>query len=180
VAALGAAEQAMTVNGFVSSGIMKSRSTTNNREGFSMSRFPAQLSVVFFGLTVLVAPLAVMAENVPDALSVEWQGQKPCEKLFEDAQIHIARCTFPSGAMHVCHSHPSYISYVLSGGKAQIQDEKGARQVELCTGSHVDVPPVSWHELTNIGDTTLQFLIVEKKYQVGPPASSTVCPGGTR
>ena len=47
-----------------------------------MSRFPAQLSVVFFGLTVLVAPLAVMAENVPDALSVEWQGQKPCEKLF--------------------------------------------------------------------------------------------------
>ena len=70
-----------------------------------MSRFPAQLSVVFFGLTVLVAPLAVMAENVPDALSVEWQGQKPCEKLFEDAQIHIARCTFPSGAMHVCHSH---------------------------------------------------------------------------
>ena len=47
-----------------------------------MGRFPAQLSVVFFALTVLVAPLAVMAENVPDALSVEWQGQKPCEKLF--------------------------------------------------------------------------------------------------
>jgi quercetin dioxygenase-like cupin family protein len=114
-----------------------------------MSRFPARLSVVFFGLTVLVAPLAVMAENVPDALSVEWQGQKPCEKLFEDAQIHIARCTFPSGAMHVCHSHPSYISYVLSGGKAQIQDEKGTRQVELSTGSHVNVPPVPWHELTN-------------------------------
>jgi len=39
------AEQAMTVIGFVSSGIMKSRSTTNNREGFSMSRFPAQLIV---------------------------------------------------------------------------------------------------------------------------------------
>ena len=73
------AEQAVTVIGFVSSGIMKSRSTTNNREGFSMGRFPAQLSVVFFGLTVLVAPLAVMAENVPDALSVEWQGEKPCE-----------------------------------------------------------------------------------------------------
>jgi len=65
-----------------------------------MSRAPAQLSVVFLALTVLVTPLAVMAENVPDALSVEWQGQKPCEKLFEDAQIHIAvvrspreRCT---------------------------------------------------------------------------------------
>src|SRR5438128_8643002 len=138
-----------------------------------MSRFPAQLSVVFLGVIVLVASFPVMAQNVPDALSVEWQGQKPCEKFFEDAQILIARCTFPPGAMHVCHSHPSYVSYVLSGGKAQIQDEKGTRQVELRTGSHLDVPPVPWHELTNIGDTTLQFLIVEKRYQVGPPASQT-------
>ena len=57
-----------------------------------MSSFPAQLSVVFLGMTVLVAPFAVMAEDVPDALSVEWQGQKPCEKLFEDNQVRISRC----------------------------------------------------------------------------------------
>jgi quercetin dioxygenase-like cupin family protein len=91
-----------------------------------MSRFLAQLSVAFLGMTVLVAPFAAMAENVPDALSVEWQGQKPCEKLFEDAQILISRCSFPPGAMHVCHSHPSYISYALAGGKAQVQDENTA------------------------------------------------------
>ena len=60
-----------------------------------MSSFPAQLSVVFLGTTVLVAPFAVMAEDVPDALSVEWQGQKPCEKLFEDDQVRISRCSFP-------------------------------------------------------------------------------------
>ena len=66
-----------------------------------------RFSVLFLGMTILVAPFAATADNVPDALSVEWQGQKPCERLFEDAQIHIARCTFPSGAMHVCHSHPS-------------------------------------------------------------------------
>ena len=36
-----------------------------------------------------------------DALSVEWQGKKPCDKLFEDAQVRIARCTFPPGAMTV-------------------------------------------------------------------------------
>src|SRR5262249_6007858 len=95
-----------------------------------------RFSVLFLGMTILVAPFPATAENVPDALSVEWQGQKPCEKLFEDAQL---------------------------------QDEKGTRQVELSTGSHGDVPPVPWHELTNIGDTTLQFLIIEKKYQAGPP-----------
>ena len=146
-----------------------------------MSSFPAQLSVVFLGMTVLVAPFAVMAEDVPDALSVEWQGQKPCEKLFEDDQVRISRCSFPPGAVHVCHSHPSYGYYVLSGGKAQAQDEKGTRQVEVRTGSYVDVPPTPWHEVTNIGDTTTQYLIIEKKYQpVAAAASSTVCPTRTR
>jgi quercetin dioxygenase-like cupin family protein len=129
---------------------------------------------------LLAAPFAVMADDVPDALSVEWQGQKPCEKLFEDAQIRVSRCSFPPGAMHLCHSHPSYISYVLSGGKAQVQDEKGTRQVEVRTGSYADVPPVPWHEVTNIGDTTLVFLITEKKYQAGAPANQTVCPSRTR
>ena len=28
---------------------------------------------------------------MPDALSVEWQGKKPCEKLFDDAQVRVLR-----------------------------------------------------------------------------------------
>src|SRR5262245_2366965 len=95
----------------------------------------------FFVLTVLVAPLAVMAENVPDALSVEWQDQKPCEKLFEDAQIRVARCTLPPGTAHVCNSHPSYVFYVLSGGKGEVQDEKGTRKLDLTTGAFAESPP---------------------------------------
>jgi len=145
-----------------------------------MSSFPAQLSVVFLGMTVLVAPFAVMAEDVPDALSVEWQGQKPCEKLFEDDQVRISRCSFPPGATHVCHSHPAYLFYVLSGGKAQVRDEKGTREVEIRTGSHVDAPPVPWHEVINIVNTTLQFLNVEKKYRPAPSVSQTVCPSKAR
>jgi quercetin dioxygenase-like cupin family protein len=130
----------------------------------------------FLGMTASVAPFAAMAQNVPSALSVEWQGQKLCERLFEDTQILISRCTFPPGAVHVCHFHPSYVFYVLSGGKELVQDDNGIRQVELRTGSYSDVPPVPWHEVTNIGDTTLQFVIVEKKYQTGFVASQTVCP----
>ena len=45
--------------------------------------------------------------DVPDALSVEWQGMKPCELLSEDPQIRIMRCTFPPGAKHLAHSHPA-------------------------------------------------------------------------
>ena len=55
------------------------------------------------------------ADDVPDALSVEWQGKKPCEKLFDDAHVRVDRCTFPPGAVHVCHSHPAYLTYVVSG-----------------------------------------------------------------
>jgi quercetin dioxygenase-like cupin family protein len=113
------------------------------------------LSSVALAATLSVA----QAADVPDALSVEWQGNHPCEKLFEDAQVRVARCTFPPG----CHSHPSYLSYVASGGQAQIQDEKGVRKVEVKTGALVDAQPTPWHELTNIGDTTLQFVVVEKK-----------------
>ena len=52
---------------------------------------------------------AVAQISVPNALSVEWQGQKLCEKLYEDAQILIARCTFPPGSKHLKHSHPGYL-----------------------------------------------------------------------
>jgi quercetin dioxygenase-like cupin family protein len=136
-----------------------------------MTRIPAQISAALFGMAMLVAPFAARTDDVPDALSVEWQGQKPCEKVFEDAKIRIARCTFPPGSKHVRHSHTAYLSYVLRGGKAEVQDEKGTRQVEARTGSYVDVPPGPWYELMNVGDTTLQYLVVERKYQPVPVAS---------
>ena len=111
--------------------------------------------------------------EVPDALAVEWQGKKPCEKLYEDSQIRIARCTFPPGSAHVRHSHPGHLTYVLSGGKAQIQDDKGTRQVDVRADAFIDSPPIPWHELTNIGDTTLQYLTVERKYQPLPAAQES-------
>jgi quercetin dioxygenase-like cupin family protein len=130
-------------------------------------------------LGLLIASVPARAADVPDAVSVEWQGEKPCETLFEDTQVRVARCTLQPGAAHVCHSHPSYVFYVLNGGKGEVQDEKGIRKLELATGSFAESPPVPWHEFANIGETTLQFLIVEKKYQTAPLVSQTVCPKRT-
>ena len=48
-------------------------------------------------MLLLLAPLTAFGQPVPDGLSVEWQGKKPCEKLYEDAQILIVRCTIPPG-----------------------------------------------------------------------------------
>jgi quercetin dioxygenase-like cupin family protein len=129
-----------------------------------------RLSLTLVGLIFALAPFAARGDNVPDALSVEWQGQKPCEKLYEDDQIRVARCMFPPGSKHVRHSHPGYISYVLSGGKGQIEDAKGTRQVELQSGTYSNSPPLPWHELTNTGDSTLGFLVIERKYEPVPSA----------
>ena len=132
---------------------------------------PTKLTITGLGVAVLMllaflTPVDAMAQiSVPNALSVEWQGQKPCEKLYEDAQILIARCTFPQGSKHLKHSHPGYFSYALSGGKVQIEDAKGTRQLEPRTGSYANSPPIPWHELTNVGDTTVSYLVVERKYE---------------
>jgi quercetin dioxygenase-like cupin family protein len=98
----------------------------------------------------LVTPFVAVADDVPDALSVEWQGKKPCGKLFEDGQIRIARCTFPPGAGHACHSHPSNFTYVLSGGQAQV-DEKGTRKINVVAGAFIDAPPTPMASVCQYG-----------------------------
>jgi beta-alanine degradation protein BauB len=136
------------------------------------------MKIITYALSsvALAASLSVAQADVPDALSVEWQGKPPCEKLSEDAQVRVVRCTFPPGAIHVCHSHPSYVSYVVSGGRGQVQDEKGVRKIDIVTGALLEAQPVPWHEFTNIGDSTIQFLLVEKKYQAAPKADQSSCP----
>jgi dTDP-4-dehydrorhamnose 3,5-epimerase-like enzyme len=50
------------------------------------------------------------------------------------------------------------------------------RKANTADGAVINVPPVPWHEFANVGDTTMQVLIVEKKYEPAPVANQTVCP----
>jgi quercetin dioxygenase-like cupin family protein len=90
--------------------------------------------------------------------------------------VRVARCTFALGSVHVCHSRPAYFGYFVTGGQAQVQDEKGTRKAGFANGAVIAVPPVPWHEFANVGDTTMQVLVVEKKYEPAPLASRTLCP----
>ena len=45
----------------------------------------------------------------------------------------------------------------------QITDKDGVRVVDLTGGSRTDNPGVDWHEILNVGDTTLIYLIVEPR-----------------
>jgi beta-alanine degradation protein BauB len=126
-----------------------------------MTKLPFAVAAI----AMLVLPVTAIAEDVPDALSVEWQGKKPCEKLHEDDQIRILRCTFPPGGKHVRHQHPANFVYVLSGGKLQEGSASGTRDLDVLTDAYVLSKPVPWHEVTNTGDTTERFIVVEMKYQ---------------
>jgi quercetin dioxygenase-like cupin family protein len=133
-----------------------------------------QIPIVLAGIALSVVPFTA-ASAVPDAFSVEWHGQHPCEKLYEDAQIRVGRCIFPPGAVHLCHSHPADLVYTLSGGKGQVRDARGTRQGESKTGEMGSNAPISWHEYSNIGDTTISYLIIEKKYEPPQDAGSDAC-----
>ncbi len=115
-------------------------------------------------LAVFLAAPAPRADEIPDALSVEWNGHHPCEKLDEDDNIRVLRCTFEPGDVHVRHWHPAVFGCALKSGHGQTVDSKGTREIEAKDGECYISPPVPWHEFTNIGDTTIQYIIVEKKY----------------
>lgn len=101
--------------------------------------------------------------KLPDPLMAGWNGRPVCEKLHEDDAQRVLRCTFPPGTGHERHFHARHFGYALSGGKARITDVRGVREVDLATGSSFASDGTEWHEMLNIGPTTIQYLIVEPK-----------------
>ena len=86
-----------------------------------------------------------------------------CEHLYEDAQQRILRCTFDPGVGHERHYHRPHFGYALSGGRMRITDGDGVRELDLETGSYYQSGGTAWHEVLNVGDTTVSYLLVEPK-----------------
>ena len=111
----------------------------------------------------IVILLAQTATPLPDPLAGGWNGRPVCETLHDDARQRVLRCTFPPGIGHERHFHLPHFGYALSGGKVRITDAAGTREVDLKTGSSFSSNGVAWHEIVNIGDTLVQYLIVEPR-----------------
>ena len=114
---------------------------------------------------MLAAVLLGLSQSapLPDPLAAGWQGRPVCEKLHEDAHQRVLRCTFPPGVGHERHVHPRHFGYALSGGRMRITDAKGTRDVEIASGSNFASDGIAWHEVVNVGDTQVQYLIVEPR-----------------
>ena len=103
------------------------------------------------------------AAALPDPLAAGWNGAPVCERLHDDTHQRVLRCTFAPGVGHDRHQHARHFGYALSGGRMRITDARGVREAEIKAGSSFSSDGIAWHEVLNIGDTTVQYLIVEPR-----------------
>jgi len=132
---------------------------------FRSARLGRNLAVALGCLAIAscATPPASPPSPLPDPLAAGWEGQQVCELLRDDARQRVLRCTFPPGIGHERHFHAPNFGYALSGGRVRITDPGGTREVDLATGSSFWSDGTAWHEIVNIGDTTVVYLIVEPK-----------------
>jgi quercetin dioxygenase-like cupin family protein len=82
---------------------------------------------------------------------------------FENARVRVLEATLQPGDKESLHSHPSYVIYVIEGGKLRNHTAEGkVSESELKTGDVLYREPLAhWSE--NIGTTTIHLVLVELK-----------------
>lgn len=113
-------------------------------------------------LTGVLAAGVSADEPLPDALRAGWHGKPACELLRKDPGHRLLRCTFRPGEGHERHYHPAHIGYALQGGTMRISDARGTRDQVLVAGSSYTSAGTPWHEVVNVGPTTVVYLIFEE------------------
>ena len=122
---------------------------------------PRNMAIRSLLIFLLACSKAGMADEVPDPVAATWQGELVCETLSETADMRVFRCIFPPGVGHERHFHARHFGYALSGGRMRITDAAGTREVNLQSGTYFSSDGIPWHEVINIGDTTVSYLMIE-------------------
>ena len=100
--------------------------------------------------------------SLPSALEAGWDGERVCELRHQTETHRVLKCSFAPGVGHERHYHPAHFGYALSGGTMKLTDANGDRVAEIATGSSYSSEGVEWHQVVNVGDTTVTYLIVEE------------------
>ena len=112
-------------------------------------------------ITAMKNEIGIESETLPDPVAAGWAGEMVCEVLQEIAGVRVLRCTFPPGVGHEPHFHAPHVGYTVVGGRFQIKDSTGVRELNVPTGYAYANENIIRHEVLNIGTTTAQFLIIE-------------------
>ena len=124
---------------------------------------PRQMAARALLIFLLGCNTAVVADELPDAIAATWRGEPVCETLSETAEMRVFRCIFPPGVGHERHFHARHFGYALSGGRMRITDAAGSREVSLQTGTYFSSDGIPWHEVLNVGNTVVSYLMIEPR-----------------
>lgn len=80
----------------------------------------------------------------------------------ENERMRVVRVTFKIGETAKMHHHPQHVVYVLKGGKLSLTSGGKTQALDLKEGSAVFMEAQD-HEVTNIGDSVVDMLVVELK-----------------
>jgi len=82
----------------------------------------------------------------------------------ENARVRVLEATLKPGDKEKPHSHPSYVIYVIQGGKYRNHAADGSvTDREFHTGDVIYRDPISQHWAENTGETTIRLELVELK-----------------
>jgi beta-alanine degradation protein BauB len=101
----------------------------------------------------------MMTENMPDPLEV---ANNVYKLKMENDRVRVFDVTFRIGDKAVMHHHPDHVVYVIEGGKLKLTSEGKTDILELIDGDVVFLKAQT-HEALNIGQSTIELLVVELK-----------------
>jgi quercetin dioxygenase-like cupin family protein len=82
--------------------------------------------------------------------------------LNENDRVRVLEVVFKPGDAAKMHHHPDHAIYVLKGGKAKLTSGGKTQEMELKTGSVIFLEAQD-HEAKNIGNTTIDLIVMELK-----------------
>ncbi len=82
--------------------------------------------------------------------------------VMENDRVRVLQATFEPGDKAVMHHHPDHVVYVLKGGKLRLTSEGKTNDMDLEPSKALFLNEQT-HEAENIGDKTVDLLVVELK-----------------
>jgi len=112
-----------------------------------------------FELTQSIGELILMTENFHDPLEVASNVYK---LKMENERVRVFEVTFKPGDKAAMHHHPDHVVYVLMGGKMRLTSMGKTDVLDLADGDAIFLK-AQLHEAENIGQSTLELIVVELK-----------------
>ena len=117
-------------------------------------------------ILIRTAVILLITLNVNDLSAQDWNSIHPggTSTLVDTTLIRSVVVTIDQGETIGPVTHPAHFAYILKGGRIEV-DFQGKKSVimNLKQGKSLFNNPEGPHKVTNIGDNSVSFLLVELK-----------------